>query len=62
MVVSGRPFSTDEYRSYLSGLQKSPQFHLKLESAKKLAAVDELLESGFLVDSAELSQMGGRPE
>src|SRR5258708_5589610 len=41
-VESGRYgyVTTDEYRSYLSGLQKSPQFHLKLESAKKLPSVD----------------------
>jgi Glycosyl transferase family 2 len=54
-VESGRYgyVTTDEYISYLSELQKSPQFHLKLESAKKLASVDELLENGFLVDSAD---------
>jgi hypothetical protein len=54
-VESGRYgyLTTDEYKSYLRRLQKSPQFHLKLESAKKLASVDELLESGFLADSAD---------
>jgi Glycosyl transferase family 2 len=54
-VESGRYgyLTTDEYTSYLSGLQKLPQLHLKLESAKKLATVDELLETGFLVDSAD---------
>jgi hypothetical protein len=54
-VESGRYgyLTTDEYTSYLSGLQKLPQLHLKLEFAKKLATVDELLESGFLVDSAD---------
>jgi hypothetical protein len=54
-VESGRYgyLTTDEYTSYLSGLQKLPQLHLKLESAKNLATVDELLESGFLVDSAD---------
>jgi hypothetical protein len=54
-VESGRYgyLTTDEYRSYLSGLQKLPQLHLKLESAKRLVTVDELLECGFLADSAD---------
>jgi Glycosyl transferase family 2 len=54
-VESGRYgyLTTDQYRSYLSGLQKLPKLRLKLESAKKLVTVDELLESGFLVDSAD---------
>jgi hypothetical protein len=54
-VESGRYgyLTTDEYTSYLNGLQKLPQLRLKLESAKKLATVDELLESGFLIDSAD---------
>ena len=54
-VESGRYgyLTTDEYTSYLSGLQKLPQLHLKLESAKKLATVDELLETRFLVDLAD---------
>jgi hypothetical protein len=50
--------TTDEYTSYLSGLQKLPQLHLKLESAKKLTTVDELLESGFLVESADFRTWG----
>jgi glycosyltransferase involved in cell wall biosynthesis len=45
--------TTDEYTSYLSGLQKLPQLNLKLESAKKLATVDELLESGFLIETVD---------
>jgi hypothetical protein len=54
-VESGRYgyLTADQYTSYLSGLQKMPKLHLKLESARKLATVDELLESGFLVDSAD---------
>jgi hypothetical protein len=50
--------TTDEYTSYLSGLQKLPQLHLKLDSAKKLATVDELLESGFLIESADYRRWG----
>jgi hypothetical protein len=52
-VESGRYgyLTTDEYTSYLSGLQKLPQLSLKLESARMLETVDELLDHGFLADS-----------
>jgi hypothetical protein len=54
-VTSGRYgyLTTDEYVSYLDGFQRRPQLTLKMESARRLHAVDELLENGFLVDSEE---------
>ncbi len=54
-VTSGRYgyLTTDEYVSYLDGFQRRPQLILKMESARKLQAVDELLDNGFLVDSAD---------
>jgi hypothetical protein len=52
-VKSGRYgyLTTDEYVSYLDGVQQ-PRLTLKRESARRLGTVDELLENGFLVDSA----------
>jgi len=54
-VTSGRYgyLTTDEYVSYQDGFQRRPQLTLKMESARKLQAVDELLDNGFLVDSAD---------
>jgi glycosyltransferase involved in cell wall biosynthesis len=54
-VKSGRYgyLTTDEYTSYFAGLQKLPELRLKLESARKLASVDELVDNGFLVESAD---------
>ena len=52
-VKSGRYgyLTTDEYVSYWGGLQKLPQLCLKLESARMLSTVDELVDSEFLVVS-----------
>lgn len=52
-VKSGRYgyLTTDEYVSYMDGFQQQPQLRLKRESARKLEAVDELLDNGFLIDS-----------
>jgi hypothetical protein len=44
---------TNEYTSYLDGLQKLPELCLKLKSAKMLETVDELVSSSFLVDSVD---------
>jgi Glycosyl transferase family 2 len=53
-VESGRyGYWTDDYRSYLGGIQKLPQLRLKLESARRLSTVDELVGNGFLVESAD---------
>ena len=54
-VESGRYgfLTTDEYTSYLGGLRKLPQLRLKLESARMLLTVDELVGNGFLVESAD---------
>lgn len=41
----------DEYIAYRRGLLKSPRLTLKLETARALAEVNELVESGFLVAS-----------
>jgi len=62
-VESGRYgyLTTDEYTSYLSGLRKLPQLGLKLDSARRLTTVDELLGSGFLVDSADYRGWVSRP-
>jgi hypothetical protein len=54
-VESGRYgyLTTDEYASYLNGLQKQPRLYLKLESARELFSLDELIDNGFLVESAD---------
>lgn len=54
-VESGRYgyLTSDEYTSYLDGLQKLPQLRLKLESARMLVTVDELVGNEFLVESAD---------
>ncbi|MGY8662681.1 glycosyltransferase family 2 protein [Bradyrhizobium sp. UFLA05-109] len=54
-VESGRYgyLTTDEYVSYLNGLKRRPQLALKRASARRLQAVDELLENGFLVETTD---------
>jgi glycosyltransferase involved in cell wall biosynthesis len=54
-VESGRYgyLTSDEYTSYLGGLHKLPQLRLRLESARMLVTVDELIGNGFLVESAD---------
>lgn len=54
-VKSGRYgfLTSDEYSGYWAGLQKLPNLCLKLETARMLATVDELLENGFLAASKE---------
>lgn len=52
-VASGRYgyLTSDEYAAYLNGLERSPALQLKLESAKRLHDVDQLVDEGFLIVS-----------
>jgi glycosyltransferase involved in cell wall biosynthesis len=54
-VESGRYgyLTTDEYTSYWRGLQKLPGLCLKLEFARLLSSVDELVDNGFLIESED---------
>jgi hypothetical protein len=54
-VESGRYgyLTSDEYTSYLGGMHKLPQLRLKLDSARRLSTVEELVGNGFLVESAD---------
>lgn len=45
--------TSDEYSGYRAGLQKLPGLCLKLETARMLSTIDELLENGFLAASEE---------
>lgn len=57
-VESGRYgyLTSDEYVSYLNGFQGKPQLTLKRASARRLEAVDELLDNGFLVETVDYRQ------
>ena len=54
-VKSGRYgyLTSDEYSGYLEGLKRLPSLSLKRETARSLLKTDELLDNGFLVESAE---------
>ena len=47
------PFMNRRYEQYMEVLEKNPELQLKLESSREIASVNDLLENGFLVASAE---------
>jgi hypothetical protein len=52
-VASGRYgyLTSDEYASYMRGLERSPDLNLKLANARRLENVDQLLQDDFLIVS-----------
>jgi hypothetical protein len=60
-VRSGRYgyLTSDEYASYLKGLEESPELRLKLTSARELICVDELIATQFLMVSPRFRVKAG---
>src|SRR5215211_2887701 len=51
------------YEQYAEVLEKKPELHLKLESSREIASVNDLLEDGFLVASEDyISWVGAEEE
>ncbi|MDQ3753858.1 MAG: glycosyltransferase family 2 protein [Acidobacteriota bacterium] len=48
--------TTDEYKAYWAGLERQPNLNLKLESARLLTGLEELIDGGFLVVSEQYRQ------
>ena len=56
--------TSDEYASYMKGLERSPDLNLKLATAQRLEAVDQLVDDDFLIVSpayAKLVEGAQRP-
>ena len=56
-------FMRRRYEQYAEVLEKKPELHLKLESSREIASVNDLLEDGFLVASEDyISWVGAEEE